>query len=153
VVIGPGISVEVQASEGLEIPVDAARLERAVRFVLGEEGVAQATISITFLADTEIAGMNREYLHHEGPTDVISFPLAIPGGFPVGDVYIGLEEASRQAAEHAVPLDEELLRLSIHGTLHVLGYDHPQGEGRLDSPMYLRQEALLSRLLGEGSGG
>jgi probable rRNA maturation factor len=68
---------------------------------------------------------------------------------------VGAEQAARQAAELGVPLDEELLRLVIHGTLHVLGYDHPDSdEERAGSPMYRRQEALLTELLAaERAGG
>jgi probable rRNA maturation factor len=148
----PGVEVEIQASGELQIPIDPGRIERAVRFVLTEEGVGAASVSITFLSDAEIAGMNHAYLSHDGPTDIISFPLGIPGGAPVGDIYIGVEEAARQAVENAVSMEEEVLRLAIHGTLHILGFGHPEGDGRLESSMYVRQEALLARVMGEGTG-
>jgi probable rRNA maturation factor len=143
----PGVSVEVQGSGDLPLPVAADRVEQAVRLALREEAITEATVSVTFLSDAEISAMNREYLEHAGPTDVISFRLSIPGGTPVGDVYIGAEQAERQAAELGVPLDQELLRLAIHGTLHVLGFEHPEGDDRLDSSMYRRQEELLEKAL------
>jgi probable rRNA maturation factor len=49
-------------------------------------------------------------------------------------------------------MEEEVLRLAIHGTLHILGFGHPEGDGRLESSMYVRQEALLARVMGEGTG-
>lgn len=66
----------------------------------------------------------------------------------VGDVYICPEAARRAAADPDGPdLDEELVRLVVHGTLHVLGHDHPEGEGRWESPMYRLQESLVERAM------
>ena len=103
--------------------------------------------AIAFLPDAEIARLNLEYLGHEGPTDVISFQLPDPGDRIVGDIYIGAEQAERQAAELGAGHGEELLRLAIHGTLHILGYEHPEDDGREESVMYHRQEELLAALL------
>lgn len=141
------VSVDVHVAEGIgfEIPVD--RVERAVETVLAHEGVVDAEVSYAFLDDDAIAALNREHLDHEGPTDVISFPLSAEGQPLVGDVYIGALQARRQAAELGVPLDEEMLRLVVHGTLHVLGYEHPEEEDREGSEMYVRQEALLAEIL------
>ena len=68
---------------------------------------------------------------------------------PVGDVYLGAEQAARQAVEYGVSLAEELVRLTVHGTLHVFGYDHPDGPERVRSPMFVRQEALVRAVLEE----
>jgi probable rRNA maturation factor len=54
--------------------------------------------------------------------------------------------AAREAAAHGVTLREELLRLVVHGTLHVLGHDHPEGAGRERSPMWRAQERYLRSL-------
>jgi len=128
---------------------DAAEtIRRAAQATLRDHGILDAEISLTLLGDTEIAEMNRTYLRHEGPTDVISFPLHDADEPPLGDVYIGWEQALRQAETHGVDPAEELMRLAIHGTLHVLGYDHPDGEERLESEMWRRQEAILRSLEG-----
>ena len=66
----------------------------------------------------------------------------------MGDVYLGLEQARRQAGEHGIDVGRELQRLAIHGTLHVLGHDHPSGEERWTSPMFTLQERILSELVG-----
>ena len=147
-----GIVVEVHASEPLSPGGGADRIRHVVESALRAEGVATAEISIALLPDSRIAGMNREHLGHSGATDVISFALHSPGEPPLGDIYIGAEQARRQAAELGVPLDEELLRLALHGTLHVLGYDHPEGEERHDSSMYARQEELLISFLTQSRG-
>ena len=140
-------SVDVSIGDGLDVPLTPERLEAAVRFVLRAEAAPAAELSLALLGDEEIAALNVDYLAHEGPTDVISFALQRPGDPPLGDVYVGVRQAERQAHELGVPLEEELLRLAMHGTLHVLGYEHPEGDERADSPMYRRQEALLSAFL------
>jgi probable rRNA maturation factor len=65
----------------------------------------------------------------------------------LGDIYVGYDQATRQAEEAGVPLPEELARLAIHGTLHVLGHDHPEGPERLESAMFRLQEQLVRRVM------
>jgi probable rRNA maturation factor len=146
------LDVEVSVGEGVAPPLDAERIEAAVRHVLRAEGVAAAEISVALVGDDEIAALNQQYLDHEGPTDVISFHLHEPGKPPLGDVYVGVDQAARQAAGFGASVAEEVLRLAVHGTLHVLGYEHPEGEDRAGSPMFLRQEALLKEFLSGGEG-
>lgn len=120
----------------------AALLRRAARAALADTPTAE--LSITLLDDDGIAALNRQWLQHEGPTDVISFPLYQADEPVVGDVYIGYDEVVRQARENDVPVREELARVAIHGALHVLGYDHPDGVARLRSAMWRRQERILA---------
>jgi len=140
-------TVEARAAEGLDLSIDLAEAERVIEWVLDAEGVDEAEVSVAFVGDTEIAALNEQYLSHEGATDVISFPLHRPGGAPLGDIYIGARHALRQAEELGISAREELLRLCVHGALHVLGFDHPAGPDRESSPMYLRQEELLAAFL------
>ena len=79
---------------------------------------------------------------------MITFPLREPGRPLVGDVYIGAERAVQQARENGVPVREEFVRLAVHAALHLLGWDHPEGDDRAGSPMYLRQEELVTAILG-----
>ena len=141
------IEVEVSVGEGVTPPVEPERIEAAVRHVLREEKVASAEISIALVGDEEIASLNSDYLKHEGSTDVISFALHEKGDPPLGDVYVGVDQALRQAADFGATPAEEVLRLAVHGTLHVLGYDHPEGEDRTGSEMFARQEDLLKSFL------
>jgi probable rRNA maturation factor len=140
------IEVEVSVGEGVDSPVDVARVEAVVRHVLRAEGVASAEISVALVSDAEIASLNQEYLQHAGPTDVISFALHEPGEPPLGDIYVGVDQAVRQASEFGATPTDEVLRLAIHGTLHVLGWEHPEGAGRTESEMFARQEELLREL-------
>jgi rRNA maturation RNase YbeY len=91
--------------------------------------------------------LNRRYLGKDVPTDVIAFALG-EGGDLVGDVYVGVEQARRQAEELGLAVEEELARLVIHGVLHVLGHDHPEGPERLRSHMFFLQERVLREVLG-----
>jgi probable rRNA maturation factor len=142
--------VEVSVAPGVHAPVDAERVEAAVRHVLRAEGIDEAEISVALLDDAAIAAMNQEYLDHEGPTDVITFAMHEGEEPPLGDIYVGVEQAVRQAAEWSVAPAEEVLRLAVHGTLHVLGYEHPDGPERVESEMFIRQEELLRSFLARG---
>ncbi|MEX1257084.1 MAG: rRNA maturation RNase YbeY [Gemmatimonadota bacterium] len=125
-------------------------LERAVRATLAGEGVPRGEFSIAFLADPPIRELNRKWLGHDWAPDVLSFALHDPGEPPVADVYVGVEQADRQAREHGVSFEEELVRLCIHGTLHVLGYDHgaqEEEEGTAKSAMFRKQEALVREVM------
>lgn len=140
--------IEVLLDTGGSTDAPEALLEAAVRRTLEAEGVDAGEVSLALLDDDAIRALNREHLGRDRPTDVIAFALWEEGETVLGDVYLGLEQARRQAAEEAVPVREELVRLAVHGTLHVLGWDHPAGAGaRLASPMYRRQEALVAEIL------
>jgi probable rRNA maturation factor len=142
-------SVEVTVDAG-EVPDTLVQeLEGVVRRTLEAEAAGDAEISLTLVSDDKISELNQRYLSHEGPTDVLSFPMEQPGGTLVGDIYLGIEQGARQAAELDVPLREELLRLAIHGTLHVLGWEHPEEGDRPGSEMYRRQEEILASHLSQ----
>ncbi len=128
-----------------------ARLETAVLRTLEVEKVPDAEISLTLLDDDAIRDLNRSYLGRDRPTDVLSFSIGEEDR-PLGDVYVGVEEARRQAEEHGITVEEELVRLAVHGTLHVLGYDHPEGPEREQSSMFVHQEALVRSVLERPSG-
>ncbi|UCC25508.1 MAG: rRNA maturation RNase YbeY [Gemmatimonadales bacterium] len=139
--------VEVHVASGGRTELDGP-LEAAVRLVLSHHRVDTAEVSLALLGDEAIQALNRDHLGHDYPTDVLSFALWEEGEPVVGDVYLGYEQALRQADAEGVPDLEELLRLAIHGTLHVLGYEHPEeAASRPSSEMYRLQEALLRDLL------
>lgn len=140
------IVVHVNAGDFAGIPEPL--LNQAVKVVLREEGVEEAEISVTFLTDAEIRELNRHYLERDRPTDVMAFSLYDEGEPVLGDVYIGFSQAAEQALEREIPLWEELTRLTVHGVLHVLGYDHPE-EDREESEQFRRQEELLRRIRDE----
>ena len=145
---GAALEVEVSAETG-RLPLGRARAAALARAVLRAEGAERGALSIAFVTNRRIAALNRRHLGHHGPTDVISFGLAPAArGEVQGDVYIAPAVARENARRHGVPVREELARLVVHGTLHVLGHAHPDGAERERSPMWRRQEALLRRTLG-----
>jgi probable rRNA maturation factor len=133
--------------EGERLAVSAARLRAAATATLRAEGVRQGLVSITCLSPRRMAALNRKHLGHAGATDVITFGFRDPRGAVIGDIYLCPGVAAKNAKAFDVSVREELLRLAIHGTLHVLGHDHPAGETRTRSAMWRRQEGILKRLI------
>jgi probable rRNA maturation factor len=142
------VAVDISSSVR-RLSVSRQRIRYAATATLRSERVKDAMLSITFVGRAAISRLNRRYLGHEGPTDVISFGLGRIGkrGAVLGDVYICVEVARDNARRQSVPAGEELLRLVVHGTLHVLGHDHPEGPTRTASRMWRRQERILARVL------
>ena len=156
-----GLSVRVQVSSSpsgspatpavrLPRPVSLRAVADVAKRVLEAERVSHASLDITFVSARRIAAMNVKHLQHRGPTDVISFGFerASADGPVEGDIYIAPEIAKRNAAAAGERFATEIVRLVIHGTLHVLGHDHPEDDARYTSAMWKRQEALLRRELG-----
>lgn len=102
-------------------------------------------ISVTFLSGQRMRALNRRALQRDRATDVIAFRLPHPGRL-VGDMYICPSVARRSARELGITEEQELVRLVIHGTLHVLGYEHPDGTDRTMSTMWRLQERYMAQL-------
>ena len=137
------------AFDGVRSALSRQRVADLARGVLRAERVRDALLSIALVSNRRMAALNRQHLARPGPTDVIAFGFARVGsrGPVVGDVYLAPDVARASARENGVPVREELARLVVHGTLHVLGYDHPDDESRTRSAMWRRQERLVARLL------
>ncbi|MFN0092786.1 MAG: rRNA maturation RNase YbeY [Acidimicrobiales bacterium] len=120
--------------------------------VLAAEGVSgPGELSLTFVAEAEMAELNGAHMGEDGPTDVLSFPLdaepdpAEPSAPRLlGDVVVCPAVAARQAAERGAPLAEELALLVVHGVLHVLGWDHADAEEA--QAMRARESSHLARV-------
>ena len=139
----PAAEVLVNADDAPGAPTEL--VERAVRAALATSPDTVGELSLTQLDDDGMRRLNAKYLHRDRATDVIAFT---PGEAPIlGDVYVGHERARAQAEEHGIGLEEELARLAIHGTLHLLGHDHPDGPERLQSPMFELQERLVREVM------
>ncbi len=115
---------------------------RTVRRVVTGEN-KRVSVSIVFTDDRFIKNMNKRYLKHDRVTDVISFPLGDEAGVN-GEVYVNLDQAKRQAREYGVTFREEVRRLVIHGTLHLLGYR--DSSASLKSKMRRREDFYLKKL-------
>lgn len=130
--------------------IDRALLRRRARRILAALESDRAELSILLVDDAEIAALNLRYRGRPRPTDVLAFSLLEGAhtsrrGALLGDVVIGIETAARQARGRRRTLDDEVARLLIHGTLHLVGYDHARSA---EARIMRAQERRVWRALG-----
>jgi len=114
------LSVSV-ANQQEALELDYARIKTVARGVLQGEGLTDAKLTIAFMTDPAIHALNKRFLEHDEPTDVITFPYTKK---PLhGDLAISTDTAITAAAERGHEATEELLLYVIHGILHLCGYD------------------------------
>ncbi len=99
------------------------RLIGAVRRTLRAAGLSGGSVSLAVVDDPTIHELNRRFLRHDYPTDVLSFLLERSPGFLEGEVIVSADTAQARAAEFGWTPADELLLYLVHGTLHLLGYD------------------------------
>jgi probable rRNA maturation factor len=127
--------------------IGSSLFEQCATLVFLGERKSTASLSYVIVDDAGIHVMNRTYLHHDYPTDVITFSLGETGELE-GEVYISADTARRNAAEYHVPFWEELARLAIHGALHLCGYD--DGTERERVAMQSKEDQYLALLAQSG---
>ena len=132
-------------------------IKKAVKETLTEEKFEYpAEISISFVDNQKIHELNREYREKDRPTDVLSFPMwekeelsdgsALDGhAVTLGDIIISAEKAKAQAEEYGHSIEREITFLSVHSTLHLLGYDHEISEED-EKYMNKKQEDVLVKI-------
>ena len=123
--------------------VDQRRLVNAVQRVLQLESISSDEIGIAIVADARIHELNVQYLGHDYPTDVLSFPLSANDQPLQGDIAVSLDTARAQAARYGWTVQDELLLYVVHGVLHLVGYDDQ------DQPSAVRMQARQRELLVE----
>ena len=156
------IQVETTTEEPWPAGEWEALADRAVRAAVAAssygtiaEGRYLAEVSIRMTSDEEVHGLNRDYRHKDKPTNVLSFPMVQPdllealdnsddGEVLLGDIVLAHGVTEREAAEKAVTLQEHATHLIVHGTLHLLGYDHEQGEAEADAMEEMERAALAT---------
>jgi len=128
-----------------------AGLAALCRRALTVAGIDGWDLSVLLTDDAEIRGLNARYRGKDRATDVLSFSQSAPavrGRRTAGDVVISVETLRRNAAERGIDEHEELVRLAVHGILHLDGMDHGRGRGRA---MLERQRRVLARLADGGA--
>ena len=123
-------------------------IRRAVLATLQAEGITKpAEVSVTFTDNAQIKEINREHRGIDAPTDVLSFPLfeESPSGIMLGDIVLSLERCAAQAEEFGHSFRRECAFLTVHSTLHLLGYDHETGEED-EKDMRARQTAIVESM-------
>jgi probable rRNA maturation factor len=116
------VSIEISNQQGA-LSFDEGRLKRGAEAVLRDAGIVDGSLSIAVVDDRTIHDLNRQYLAHDHPTDVLSFTLAEDAARLEGEVVASAETAARAAAQFGWTAEDELLLYVIHGTLHLVGYD------------------------------
>jgi len=128
------------------VDIDRKRFRDVVLAVLTGEGIPDAEISVAFVDNATIHQLNKRYLDHDEPTDVLSFPLSEPNARKLaGELVIGVEVAQAEAFERGHGVDAELALYVIHGLLHLCGYDDKSEQAAAD--MREREKHYL-RLIG-----
>ena len=125
------LTIEVN-DEGSFGEIDRARLAQGARLVLEEAGIRSGEISIGVVGDARMQELNRQYLQHDYPTDVLSFVLEhdSDAGLLDGEVIVSAEYAAREAGRYGWTADDELLLYVIHGCLHLVGHDDTTPEAK-----------------------
>lgn len=125
---------------------------RTVRHVLNREfhdrRSERVLVGINFIRDKAMTRLNRLWKKRTGPTDVLSFNFnePRPEGFFLGEIYISADTLVRQAGKAGHSTADELVLLLIHGTLHLLGHEHNEGE-RKKAAMIRKEAFFRSRLM------
>ena len=145
-----------------EVPFNHALMllvRRAVKATLVYEGIAQdAEVSFTCCKNEDIRILNRDYRQKDAPTDVLSFPLyedreeinAEQDILTLGDIVVSYERAKEQAESFGHSAEREVVFLTIHSVLHLLGYDHERSKEE-DELMCQKQKHILDILYGNGT--
>jgi probable rRNA maturation factor len=110
--------------------VDLPALECVLRELLRAEGVRSGEVSVAIVSDAEIHALNRRYLNHDYPTDVLSFLLERQADRLQGEIIVSIDTARDRCREFGWPASYELTLYVIHGALHLVGYDDSSAEDR-----------------------
>jgi probable rRNA maturation factor len=146
------VSIEIANESG--VTVDSERVLAVARYALDEMGVNPLAELSVLLVDIEyMTELNHRWMGGDGPTDVLAFPMEessvdhgpgeSTGGEPalLGDIVLCPEVAAKQAAAAGHGADDELHLLTVHGVLHILGYDHAEPDEERE--MFTLQARLL----------
>jgi probable rRNA maturation factor len=139
--------IHIGTNPSLQTNLAAKILEQAARAVLTHQS-ADGDLTIVLTDNAQLHELNRDYLGIDAPTDVLSFPASETDPETarryLGDILISVPRAEEQARTAGHPLEAEVQLLIVHGTLHLLGYDHAGKEDK--TRMWKAQAEVLERL-------
>ncbi len=130
------------------LSVSLSHLERIASRLLYSYGLDDTELSILLVDDDRMASLNRDYRQKEGPTNVLSFPMQSgdePGQDLLGDIAISIDTANREAIEKGNTCHQRVVRLMVHGFVHLLGFDHEISDSQA-AKMLTEEEKILKRL-------
>lgn len=127
-------------------PALAGRAVRAAAAHSDSPDLADTEVSVKFTSDEEVRALNSAWRGKDKATNVLSFPMAEePEGAPMlGDIVLAQGVCAREAAEKGVPIETHATHLVVHGTLHLLGYDHETGDADAEEMEEIERQALAS---------
>ena len=128
--------------------VHEPRLIKLAQMILSATGEPEAELSLEIVGNTRIRRLNRQYRQQDHPTDVLAFPIreaAGPRTSLLGDVVISFPKAAEQAFRYGHSIEEELMKLLVHGILHLQGFDHEKGD-LAARRMRRKEREILNRL-------
>ncbi len=145
-------SVDFQIElESVNIPIE--RMRAAIEHILDQHEIdSESMLSVVIARDEQVQALNQQFRGVDAPTDVLSFPADVLPMSPnaedieppyLGDLIIAYPYTVQQAEEAGHPVEDELVLLVIHGTLHLLGYDHDTAEHQ--DEMWAEQTAALEQ--------
>lgn len=141
----------IDERQGPRPQINGQLLQRVCRQMLAGLKLPEKSLSLVLLTDTQMAAYNRQFRGKEGPTNVLSFPAGFPKeaqavlSGDLGDVLISVETAQREAAAKSLSLMARLVQLSIHGVLHLIGYDHERSEEEALA-MWDKEQQLFAKI-------
>ena len=146
------IGVETDASEEWDSRTDWAALARsAVHAAVAHSrhaGLSDSEVSVKFTSDEEVRQLNAAWRGKDRATNVLSFPMAdedeLAGAQLLGDIVLAYGVCAAEAAERHVPIETHAAHLVVHGTLHLLGYDHETGDAGAEEMEAAERRALAS---------
>jgi probable rRNA maturation factor len=125
------VKVEIADQQSF-VSVDAKQIARVARSILADHGPKRSRVSVAIVDDATIHALNRRYLQHDYPTDVLSFLLEEKRGYLEGEVVVSGETALAQAGQYGWDASSELLLYVVHGVLHLVGFEDSSDETRQD---------------------
>jgi probable rRNA maturation factor len=131
------------SNEQESLAFDETRLKQAAEGILREAGFSEGSLSIAIVDDPTIHQLNRQFLAHDYPTDVLSFLLEHEGPRLEGEVIASADTALRTAQQLDWPAADELLLYVVHGTLHLIGHDDASDD--LRAAMRAAERRCLAR--------
>jgi probable rRNA maturation factor len=139
--------IHIEINPSLQVDLAPVVLERATQTVLSRE-FTDGDLTIVLTDDAQLHELNREYLDIDAPTDVLSFPASETDPETarryLGDILISVPRAEQQAQAAGHALETEVQLLVVHGTLHLLGYDHAEADDK--ARMWKAQAEVLEGL-------
>src|SRR3954453_1824126 len=137
--------IRASVANPYEYALDFQAIKAAAAAVLEGEGVREAKVTLAFVDDAHIHRLNKQFLNHDEPTDVLTFPYTDAGAKKLeGEVVIGYEVAKEHAADRGHPVGPELVLYVVHGCLHLCGYTDT--DARSEATIRAKEREYLRKL-------